>query len=289
MDPLTPFPSTDTEKTGDAQSISGEAAGVPFVAFPPSGGPRSSAPVVIAWHMMDPPRTERAFAAAVPLTGLDAWRIYLGLPLTGARLPAGGLDELMQLAAADAVLNLQQPVIYGAAEEFPVALSALREQLGLDGDAIGLMGGSSGAAVAQLVIAEGPFDIRAAVLISPLVQLRPAIEAAGRRYGVAYDWSEASQAVAERIDFVARAHQLADRGAPAVLLVVGEDDEEEFREPAAALRDELHRRADAELAVIPGMAHAFADEPGLEPAPQSPQAAAVDRAAVEWFRRGLGA
>jgi hypothetical protein len=37
------------------------------------------------WHLMDAPRSEAAMAAAVPLDGLDAWRVYFGLPDTGAR------------------------------------------------------------------------------------------------------------------------------------------------------------------------------------------------------------
>ncbi|MDQ3931644.1 MAG: alpha/beta hydrolase, partial [Actinomycetota bacterium] len=109
--------------TGASTAITGEAAGVPFVAVPPANGPRPSAPVVVAWHLMDPPRTEAAFAAAVPLDGLDAWRIYLGLPMSGSRLPAGGFDEVMRLGYEDAVLNLQRPVIYGAAEEFGPAFA----------------------------------------------------------------------------------------------------------------------------------------------------------------------
>jgi hypothetical protein len=81
-----------------SDQIAGHAAGVPFVALPPAGGRRASAPVVVAWHLLDPPRTEAAFAAAVPLRGLDAWRIYLGLPLSGSRMPPGGDEELMRLA-----------------------------------------------------------------------------------------------------------------------------------------------------------------------------------------------
>ncbi|MFC5230860.1 hypothetical protein [Pseudonocardia zijingensis] len=59
---------------------------------------------------MDPPRTEAAFAAALPLAGLDAWRIYLGLPLPGARFPEGGVDALMRLGFEDAVQNLYGPI-----------------------------------------------------------------------------------------------------------------------------------------------------------------------------------
>jgi hypothetical protein len=37
------------------------------------------------------------------------------------------------------------------------------------------------------------------------------------------------------------------------------------------------------------MGHALAEEPGIDPAPQSPQAAEVDRQAAGWLRRHLGA
>jgi hypothetical protein len=48
------------------------ANGVPYLVAPAS---RADAPVVIAWHLLDAPRTETAMAAALPLAGLDAWKI----------------------------------------------------------------------------------------------------------------------------------------------------------------------------------------------------------------------
>ena len=39
----------------------GTAAGVPYVALPPTTG-RADAPLVVAWHLLDPPRTPEAFA-----------------------------------------------------------------------------------------------------------------------------------------------------------------------------------------------------------------------------------
>jgi pimeloyl-ACP methyl ester carboxylesterase len=266
------------------EPITGTAAGVPFLALPPAGGARPSAPVVVGWHLLDPPRTETAFAAAVPLDGLDAWRIYLGLPLCGSRTPPGGWDEVMRLGYEDAVLKLDTPVVYGAAEELGAAFDDLRRRLGLDGGPVGVMGGSIGSAVAQLVVAEGDLDVRAAVLASPVVQLRRAVEAMERRFGVTYPWSKESNAVADRLHFVARADDIASRGRPALLLVVGEHDDPEFREPAAELAAVM---AGSALVTVPGMAHALADEPGTDPAPQTPHAAAVDRAAVRWFQRHL--
>jgi pimeloyl-ACP methyl ester carboxylesterase len=270
------------------EQITGSAAGVPFVAVPPAGGPRASAPVVVAWHLLDPPRNEAAFAAAVPLRALDAWRVYLGLPLSGSRMPPGGLDELMRLGHEDAVLKLHMPVAYRAAEELGPALAELRERLGIEPGPIGVMGGSAGAAVAQLVMAESEQDVSAAVLISPVVQLRRTVEAMEKRFGVTYEWSDESNAVADRLDFVARAAELAG---PAVLLVVGEEDDPAFRESAVGLATALTQTDGppdrAQVVTVPDMGHALADEPGTEPEPQTPHAAVVDRRAVDWFERHL--
>lgn len=274
-----------------SHTITGRAAGVPFLVVPPEEGPRSSAPVVVAWHLLDAPRTETAFAAAVPLKGLDAWRVYLGLPLSGRRLPPGGGEELMRLGYEDAVLKLDKPIVYGAASEFGAAFSELRNRFGFDSGPIGVMGGSIGAAVAQLVMAEGGFDVRAAVLISPVVQLRRAVDAMGRDFGVTYPWSDDANAVADRLDFVARAADIAGAHGPAVLFVVGDEDDAAFREPAEELASSLAQRYGsddkAQVVTVPGMGHALAEEPGIEPAPQTPHAAVVDRLAVEWLERHL--
>lgn len=279
--------------TDPATGAGGVAAGVPFVAFPPAGGARPGAPLVLAWHLADPPRTEAAFAAALPLAGLDAWRVFLGLPLSGSRLPAGGYEELTRLGYEDAVLNLQGPTTARAVEELGPALAELRGRLDLGDGPVGLLGGSIGAAVAQLAVAEGLLEVRAAVLVSPLVQLRPAVDAMARRFGFDYPWSGPAREVARRLDLVARAGEIAAAGAPAVLLVVGEDDDVEgFRVPAERLRAELAARCDdpgrVQLTLVPGMGHAVAEEPGTDPAPQTPHAAEVDRRAVAWLRRHLG-
>ena len=276
----------------DLATVSGVAAGVPFLAVPPVSSEREMAPVVIAWHLMDPPRTEAAFAAALPLHGLDAWRIYLGLPMCGARLPAGGVDELMRLGYQDAVLNLQGPIAAQGADEFPAAFGELRARLDLEGGPLGLVGGSMGSAVAQLVLAEsGPaagIIATAAVLISPIAQLRPAVDATARRYDFAYPWGPASLDVARRLDFVARVDEIVGSGQPAMRFIVGADDDREgFLEPAqrlrAALLEHYQDPARVDLAVVANMAHALAEEPGVEPAPQTVSAAAVDRHAVEWL------
>jgi dienelactone hydrolase len=279
------------------EQVRGVAAGVPFLAVPPSHATDEDTPVVVAWHFMDPPRTEAAMAAALPMSSLNAWRIYLGLPMSGERLPVGGQEELMRLGFEDAVLNLQGPIATQGAAEFPAALAELRNRLGFGGP-LALLGGSMGSAVAGLVLTDtAPAvgeAVAAAVLISPMVQLRNAVDATGRRFGVAYPWGPESLTLANRMDFVARANEIARAGQPAIQMIVGaEDDAEGFLEPARRLQLALTATYDdpsrVDLVVVPGMGHALADEPGTEPAPQSAAARAVDDHATNWLRRHLTA
>jgi pimeloyl-ACP methyl ester carboxylesterase len=270
------------------QQITGVAGGVPYVALPPESAP-DGAPLVVAWHLHDPPRSETAMAAALPLRGLPAWRVYLGLPLSGSRLPEGGLEAFFQLGYEDAVLKVFDPSCRQAVEEFPSALAALRQALPVGDGPLGLVGGSVGALVAQSVLAETDLPVGAVALVSPAIRLAGVVAANERRFGVTYQWTAQSRAVAERLDFVARAGELVKRDA-AVLLVVGAlDDQEGIRAPAEQLWQVLSGHAPDRTALvsIPGMAHALAEEPGLDSAPQTPHAARVDTAVTGWFHRHL--
>ncbi len=262
--------------------IQGVAAGVPFVALPPADA-SAAAPLVVTWHLMDAPRSEAAMAAALPMAGLRAWRVYFGLPMSGARMPEGGFDEFFRLASADYVLNVAEPVTAQAADEFPAALTELRSQLSLAEGPVGVAGGSAGATIALEVLARSEVSIDAAALVSPVTQLAPAVAANERRFGVTYEWSERSRAVAGNYDFVRRCGELDAN----VLLVVGEHDDIAFREPAAALHEVLGERS--RLVTVPGMEHALAEEPGLDAAPQTPHAAVVDAEFTAWFARHLRA
>lgn len=216
-------------------------------------------------------------AAALPMAGLHAWRVYLGLPMFGERAPAGGPEEFFRLAGEDYVLNVAEPVTEQAAAEFPAVVDELRERMPIADTPLGVVGGSAGATVALEVMARQDAPVAVAAVVSPVTQLASAVAANERTYGVTYPWSERSLAAARRYDFVRRADELTGD----VLLVVGERDDVAFREPAAALRDALAERA--RLVVIPGMGHALAEEPGIEQAPQTEHAAAVDTELTEWF------
>lgn len=279
-------------KSNDAQSpIRGEAAGVPYVALPPPED-RDRAPLVLAWHLMDPPRSEAAMAAALPLSGVTAWRVYLGLPMFGARAPSGGPDEIMRLAAEDYVLNLFGPVVEQAASEAPEVVAALRKQLPMDAGPIGVVGGSAGGAVALLILAESELPVAVAALLNPVVHVAPVLAAGERTYGMTYTWTDESRAVADRLDFAARAGEIAKRHPqPPVLLVSGARDEPEMRDAVEGLRDALvgqYAEPDrVRFVSVPELAHALAEEPGMEPAPQTPGAKQVDEAVADWFRRHL--
>lgn len=265
------------------EPLAGNAAGVPYVAFPPAGGARPNAPIIVAWHPLDPPRSETALAAALPLSGVDAWKFYFGLPLSGTRLPDGGLDGLMELAMDDAVLRIHGPVSTQAVEEFGPALAAVRAEYGIDEGPLGLVGGSLGGAVAMLVLASKTVDVAAAVLVNPLVRLRSVVDVLAPAAGLSYSWNDVRLAVANQLDFVARAGELT--GTP-LLYILGENDHPDaFLAPAQDLLAALDVSAGS--VVVPGMGHGFAEEPGLEPAPQTSDAATVERLATEWFVRHL--
>jgi len=124
------------------------------------------------------------------------------------------------------------------------------------------------------------------VLISPIAQLRAAVRANEVRFGITYPWHAAAEAVADRQDFVARAGETA-RNAPAVRILVGAQDDEHIREPAAELHAALAAAytdpARIDLVTVPGMAHALAGE-DEQPLPCATE---VDRLAAEWLRHHL--
>ncbi len=275
-------------------TVSGVAAGVPYVALPPAGrhGGHEPAPLIIAWHLNDPPRSAAAMAAALPLSGAAAWRVYLDLPMHGQRQLPGGLEEFMQLGYQDAVLKAFEPQVTQAVEEFPAVLADLRARLTVTDGPIGVAGASVGALPAQLVMTGGAVQVSAAALISPVIQLAEVVAANERRFGVSYPWSDASRAVAARFDFVSRAGEIAAREPqPAVLLVTGAHDDPAFPLQAQRLQSGLRQRygdpGRVGLKTIPGMKHAFAEEPGTEPAPQTAEAKLVDAAVGDWFSRYL--
>jgi predicted esterase len=131
-----------------ARPRTGSTAGVNYIALPPTAAdadPDGAPPLVVAWHGQRPPRTETAFAAAVPMTGIPGWRVYLSLP-------QGPDDAVIEQAAA----------------QVPAVVAGLRADLGLEDGPIGLAGFSLGACVAMRALARGEVTAAGAALIAPL-------------------------------------------------------------------------------------------------------------------------
>ncbi|WP_344829288.1 alpha/beta hydrolase family protein [Actinocorallia longicatena] len=251
----------------------GSVRGVPFVALPPTAVDAPACEgLVVSWHAFDAPRTEAALAAAVPMTGVPVWRVYLGL-----RLPdIGGQDYLDLLGAK----------VESAVAELPAVVAELRELLGCGDGAIGLAGHGEGGTAALLAVAEQAVPVSALALVSPIADPARTVAARERRFGP-YPWTEASRTVAERLDLVSRAGDIA-RCDPRTLLVAGATD---LLVPAAevlALRDAL---TGAGVTITEAstfrMGHALAAEPGMEPRPPIAAAVSVDAALTDWFRRHL--
>ncbi|RSM80276.1 alpha/beta hydrolase [Amycolatopsis sp. WAC 01375] len=279
-------------RTAVGEPVTGTAAGVPFTVLPPSTEVSGPAPVVVAWHMIDAPRSDAAFAAALPLAGVPAWRVYLGMPLCGARMVDGSMDALLERARRDAMLAYVDPVVAQAALEFPAALAELRERFGFDSSRMAVVGGSLGGAVALTILATREIPVRAAVLINPAVRARSVIGLVEDMLEQAYPWSDKAERAADQLDFVARSGEISARDEQVPLLLVsGEGDYPSLRTDAddlvAALRERYARPDDVRLARLPGLAHPLAEEPGIEPAPQLPIAKLVDDTITEWLERRL--
>ena len=254
-------------------NISGVAGKVPFIAFPPVSG-WEEAPIIAVWHMIDAPRTEAAMAAALPLNDVDAWRVYLRLPVPSE--------------PGDAVFDFFGPTVERAVADFPHALDELHRQIPAGRQPLRLVGCSLGAMVVSCIVADyDDIPFASAALISPAVQLDALVRASERAFGVSYPWTDESRRVAAQLDLVDRTTDIAKREVP-MLLVVGDKDDDEFRVSAERMWQALSGTGEAgrySLITVPGMGHALAEEPGVEPAPQTMHAARVDAIVARWLNR----
>jgi dienelactone hydrolase len=274
------------------EPVTGLAAGVPFTALPPTVTGQGPAPLVLTWHMLDAPCTDAAFAAALPLRGVPAWRVHLGMPLCGARMINNSMDAVAELARKDPLMAYLAPFVWQAADEFPVALSALRQQLPVDTGPLGVVGGSLGGMVVLQILARSPIPIAAAAVVNPGVRVRSLLGLVKGPTRRPYPWNTESRTTADRLDFVARAEDIATRAPqPPLLVLSGELDFTILRTDAAKLVAALGKRYaqpdDVQLTTVPDLAHPLAEPPGLQPTPQLPTAKAVDDMITQWFQRHL--
>ena len=219
-----------------------EIAGVPIVLRPPTDS-GSTAPLIMLWHGFGIPNSEEMLAEVLPLETVSAWKAYLGLPLFGKRLPAGGMEEIMRRQIDDYVLQLLLPAIEPAMQELPNVVHALQAKLEIrDRSGVGLFGFSAGGMGALLTLLESSLPIKAAALFGVTKDLTSAVDAYERTMQqyypslkeqfpwieenqLSYHWSKAAIVARQRLDFVARASEMVQRHpVPAILFVHGVQD-----------------------------------------------------------------
>lgn len=275
----------------------GTAAGVPFLALPPAVAVPAPAPLVIGLHAFEPPRSESALAGTIPMAALPAWRVYLGLPLFGARLPEGGVTEINQRGERDYLVDLFGPVVEEAAAELRKVDAELRSSLPVADTPTGLVGVGAGATTVLLALAENRLPVGAAAVVNPIVDPTLLMAARERRTGTPYRWNSRAQRTRGRLDMSARATEITRNRTP-LLMVGGGADEVSPPDHGRAFHDDLARQAGGATdgpghehalrhIVVPDLAHSIGPEPGLEPGPLTPAGVLADRALTEWFHRHL--
>ena len=270
-----------------SRPIRGTAAGVPYLALPPASG-ISPAPLVLGLHAFEPPRSEAALAGAIPMASLPAWRIYLGLPLFGTRLPEGGVPEINRRGERDYLIELFGPVVEEAAAELRRVTNELRGSLPVT-EATALVGVGAGAAAGLLALAENRLDVDAAAVINPVVDPALVISAREKRTETDYTWTSQAEETRGWLNFLTRADELAHTGSP-LLIINGRQDEVVPPAQGHELYSVLARRMPEHALrhiVVPDLAHMIGPEPGLEPGPLTPAGVLTDRALTEWFHRQL--
>ncbi|CCH31562.1 hypothetical protein ABZ816_04700 [Actinosynnema sp. NPDC047251] len=229
-------------------TITGTAAGVPYVALPPRTGGR----LVLVWHLIGEPATPQDMAKALPLTGVDAWRVYLPLPAP----PQTG----------DAVTDFYAPLVTTAVDQVAPVVAALRAELGCDDGPVDLVGGSAGGHIALLTALDAVVPVRRVAALNPAVSAQAVVQASiDAGLLASYDWTPAATEAARPLDVLARADQLR---AP-LLVVRGEHEYPAFR----PVQDRLH-------AAVPGSK--LVDVPDL-PHMLVTQLDVVEREVVTWL------
>lgn len=257
-------------------------AGVPAILRIPTHVAR---PPVVLWHGFGPPADRQALMAALPLDEVPAIKVYLGLPLFGARAPARGADDLAHRQARDSASLIFKPVVLGAAEELPAVVANLQQRGCMRAhERISLFGFSAGGASVLLALMQRKVAVSSAILLNASTGLNASIQAMERVTKKPYAWTPAARALARASDAVAHAADIA-RGdpPPAVLLVQGAADSTLTPQPATALYAALRplyrqprRRDRLRFVLVPGMQHSWID---------SAAAAGLRRTFAAWLRR----
>jgi mono/diheme cytochrome c family protein/predicted esterase len=231
-----------------------------------------SKPPIVLWHGFGPPASEADLMKALPLDEVPSVKVYLGLPLFGARAPTGSEESLAQRQAEDYGARIFEPVVLGAAHELPVVVAALRQMKCLgDEDQVSLFGFSAGGAVVLSALIESEVPVRAAVVLNAPVGLNASIEALESATRHPYVWTRRTRDLALRTDAVRHATEIASSSPPPKLLLINGADDAlvppsgsvllfHALEPLYHEKDSTDRLA---TLLLPGVTHDWTGSPGL--------------------------
>ncbi len=272
------------EATGDVMTVPTTLAGVPAILRVPKAIRK---PPIVLWHGLGAPASESELMKALPLDDVPSVKVYLGLPLSGARAPSDGAESLARRQAEDYASRLFEPVVVGAAKELPAVLKTLREKRCLGpNDEIGLFGFSAGGTAVLIALTEPDVHVRAAVTVNAPTGLSAAIDAMERATKQQYVWTASARQLAERSDSIRRAAAIASgTSPPALLLFHGADDTIVTPSGAVSLREVLQpyyersgNNQRLKLVIASGVSHSW-----TEPRPLQQLRASV----ADWFNRYL--
>jgi predicted esterase len=268
----------------DAVTMQTTLAGVPAILRLPKAIRK---PPIVLWHGLGPPAGERELMKALPLDDVPSVKVYLGLPLFGARAPSDGAESLARRQAEDYASRLFEPVVVGAAKELPAVLKALREKRCLGpNDEIGLFGFSAGGTAVLIALTEPGVPVRAAITVNAPTGLSAAIDAVERATKRPYVWTESARQLAEHYDSIRRAAEIASGDAPrALLLFHGADDTIVAPSGAVSLRQALqpyYQRSGNDqrlkLVIASGVSHSWTEPRALHE---------LRTSVADWFNRYL--
>lgn len=260
------FGCQNSASRGDAvTTVTATLAGVPALLRIPKSIKK---PPIVLWHGFGPPASEHALMEALPLDDVPAVKVYLGLPLFGARAPAGGMQEVARRQSEDVASLVFEPAVIGAATELSAVVEALRARKCIGPhDAIGLFGFSAGGAAVLIALAERAVPINAAATLNASTGLSASIQAYERATKRSYSWTPAARQLAKRSDAPARAGDIARGNPPPALLIMhGADDP--MLSPALAvtlhtallpLYEKTHNGRRTQLEILPAASHVWTD------------------------------
>ncbi|MGH8144719.1 MAG: alpha/beta hydrolase family protein [Rhodanobacteraceae bacterium] len=257
-------------------------AGVPAILRVPG---KVTKPPIILWHGFGPPASPQALMDAMPLDRVPSVKVYLGLPLFGARAPAGGVEELIRRQKQDFAKLLFKPSVVGAAEELPAVIAALERRGCMTPKArIGLFGFSAGGASALIVLAQHKVAVGTAIVLNASTGLDASVNALERVTKQKYAWTPAARMLGKQTDAIRHAEQIAQGNPPPALLIVqGADDTVLTSRPATALYKALlpwykNSPKRLRLQLMPGVSHGWTDGGAVEK---------LRRMSAAWFQSNM--